>query len=240
MALENQQARVSIYVDGFNLYKGALQSNSHLKWLNIVKLASFLAPEKLLVEAMYFTAEIAPTFTGDKAPDRQKLYLRALEISGTTVVKGNFRVDPRWMPIHDQLLTTFTRPEAFSAKSKLAAAKVFTTAVGPAQTLVTKFEEKRSDVNLASHLLRDVYESKITHAIVVSGDTDLTTAIKFASAAGCHVSVIIPSRHMESASLQGVANYVAWLKSSTLGQCQLDRVLISPRGKQIIRPQEWA
>ena len=41
-------------------------------------------------------------------------------------------------------------------------------------------EEKRSDVNLASHLLIDLFMESIDAAIIVSNDADLSFPIKFA------------------------------------------------------------
>lgn len=42
----------------------------------------------------------------------------------------------------------------------------------------TSHEEKMTDVNIASQLLVDAYEDKYDTAIIVSGDSDLTTPIK--------------------------------------------------------------
>jgi hypothetical protein len=41
-------------------------------------------------------------------------------------------------------------------------------------------EEKGSDVNVASHLLVDVYEGRIDAALVISNDSDLEFAVKHA------------------------------------------------------------
>lgn len=239
MTIEPKDARVGVYIDGFNLYKGILLDHPRFKWLDLHALAKLLSPEHEIESVYYFTAEIAPLRAGDQAPARQKLYLRTLEVSGVKVVKGKFRADLRWMPFGDSSLQNFTRPELFSRISKRRALRVIRHADFTPQVLVTKFEEKRSDVNLASYLLRDVFQKQITHAIVISGDTDLTTAIRFAVKAGCHVSVIIPRRSNSSAALQGVASYVGWLKPTTLEQAQFPRAVLSPRGKPLLRPEEW-
>jgi uncharacterized LabA/DUF88 family protein len=236
---DNNGPRVGVYIDGFNLYKGILLDYPQLKWLDLKALAKLLSPENDIGDLYYFTAEIAPLKSGDLAPARQKLYLRTLEVSGVNVVKGKFRADSRWMPIGDVTLNQFTRPELFGWISKRFATRAIKIAENVPRVLVTKFEEKRSDVNLASFLLRDVFQNGLTHAIVISGDTDLTTAIRFAVDAGCHVSVIIPRRSNASAALQNVASYVGWLKPSTLEQAQFPRSVLSPRGKPLLRPKEW-
>ena len=240
MTIETTSARVSVYIDGFNLYKGLLASHPSLKWLDLIQLSKLLASEKLITSVCYFTAEIAPLTTSDQAPARQKLYLRTLEVSGVKVIKGIFRADPRWMPIHDPSLEEFTRPEIFESAAKSEALKNAPSDANNLRVLVTKFEEKRSDVNLASYLLRDIYERRITHAVVVSGDTDLATAIKFGVDAGCHISVYIPRRSNASMSLQKAASYVGWLKISILEQAQFPKAVISPKGKPLVRPEEWS
>lgn len=239
MTNERPDARVGVYIDGFNLYKGILLDHPQLKWLDLNALARLLSPEDEVSDVYYFTAEIAPLRAGDQAPARQKLYLRTLEVSGVTVVKGKFRTDSRWMPIGDVSLRQFTSPEIFGRISKWFATRSIKAFESVPRVLVTKFEEKRSDVNLASYMLRDVFQKQITHAIVISGDTDLTTAIRFAVTAGCHVSVIIPRRSNSSAALQEAASYVGWLKPTTLEKAQFPRAVLSPRGKPLLRPEEW-
>ena len=41
-------------------------------------------------------------------------------------------------------------------------------------------EEKETDVNIAIHLVRDTFEDSFDRAIVISADTDMTTAIEMA------------------------------------------------------------
>lgn len=239
MTIEHSDARVGVYVDGFNLYKGLLEAHPELKWLDLCQLARELAPGKEIIDVCYFTAEIAPMQSHDQAPARQKLYLRTLEVSGVRVIKGKFRADPRWMPVNDKSLEEFTRPELFTRQARRDALEKLSDSVRNLRALVTKYEEKRSDVNLAAHLLRDVYEQRITHAVVISGDTDLTTAIQFGVDAGCHISVYIPRRSNESMALQKAASYIGWLKTAILERSQFPNSVISPKGKPLVRPKEW-
>lgn len=44
-----------VYVDGFNLYYGALKRTPY-KWLNIMTLCNFLLPKNRIVGIKYFTA----------------------------------------------------------------------------------------------------------------------------------------------------------------------------------------
>ena len=46
-------------------------------------------------------------------------------------------------------------------------------------TTVTKWEEKKSDVNIASHIIYDCCKKKIDCIALLSNDTDLTTLMEF-------------------------------------------------------------
>ncbi len=49
------EVRTIVYVDGFNLYYGAVKETPH-KWLDILKLCQLLLPKKQIVKIKYFTA----------------------------------------------------------------------------------------------------------------------------------------------------------------------------------------
>lgn len=78
--------RTAVYIDGFNLYYGAVSQTSY-RWLDIQKLAQRLRPHDVIVKVWYFTALIAGPTRGN-----QERYLKAL--SGcplVTPVFGNFK-----------------------------------------------------------------------------------------------------------------------------------------------------
>jgi hypothetical protein len=52
-------ARAAVYIDGFNLYYGALKGTQY-KWLDVEALARRLAPTDQLVAVRYFTARVRP------------------------------------------------------------------------------------------------------------------------------------------------------------------------------------
>ena len=71
--------RTIVYIDGFNLYFGALK-NTPYKWLDLEKLFQKLLGEKhSITQIKYFTARISPRPGNLDSPERQKLYLKALE-----------------------------------------------------------------------------------------------------------------------------------------------------------------
>ncbi len=64
--------RTRVYVDGFNLYYGALKGTP-FKWLDPVLLTSLLLPPKYEIERLrYFTARVSGKFD-PQAPARQRV-----------------------------------------------------------------------------------------------------------------------------------------------------------------------
>jgi hypothetical protein len=84
--------RVAVYIDGFNLYYGALKDEPH-RWLDIEALAkSFLTQRQILVDVKYFTAKVqdTPEKPGQRA--RQEKYLRAVgTLPKVTIYYGHFQ-----------------------------------------------------------------------------------------------------------------------------------------------------
>ena len=70
--------RTFVYVDGFNLYYGALKGTP-FKWLDPVSLfEKVLQPRHDILKVKYFTARVSGTPTDPSMPQRQDVYLRAL------------------------------------------------------------------------------------------------------------------------------------------------------------------
>ena len=69
--------RTRVYVDGLNLYYGALKGTP-FGWLDLVKLAKLLLPDEYEVDRpRYFTARVLGIASAG-APARQQRYLQAL------------------------------------------------------------------------------------------------------------------------------------------------------------------
>ncbi len=137
-------ARVNVYVDGLNLYNGALRKSPY-RWLDLGKLSqALLKPNDDVQRIRYFTALIDRRF-GSNGLRRQKAYIRALRtIPGLTVHFGSFVTHAKLMPRTN----------------------------GPGLVEVFRTDEKRSDVNLASLLLLDACAGDFDKALVISNDSD--------------------------------------------------------------------
>ena len=115
--------RANIYVDGFNLYFGALQ-NTPFRWLNLRELAAgLLKPGIEIGRIRYFTARVSNRDSHPGSPARQHAYLSAISTLPEVEIEfGLFRQHPRALPLAD----------------------------GTGFATVLRTEEKGSDVNLAT------------------------------------------------------------------------------------------
>ncbi len=149
--------RTFVYVDGFNLNYGALKGRPW-RWLDpVALLKKVLQPQHEIVALKYFTARVSETPGDPSKPQRQDVYLRAVQRfrPEVEVYFGHFLSHAVRMPL--------ARPE------------------GNRRTVeVVRTEEKGSDVNLAVHLLNDGWLDLCDCAVVVSNDSDIAEAMRLA------------------------------------------------------------
>lgn len=213
--------RAWVYVDGFNLYYGALK-DTPLRWLNPLALAAHLFPAFDCVGCKYFSATLSARAGSDDQVRRQALYWRALRtVPSLEVIEGHFKVRKTWARV--------AHPP-------------------PDRVEIIRAEEKGSDVNLASHLLVDVLTGATSAALVISGDSDLVTPIGMLTRRfGRTVGVINPQRlsgpnlrrlRGSSQLKQVSSHYRGGLTWSQLAKAQFPAELSDGQG--IFRvPVEW-
>jgi uncharacterized LabA/DUF88 family protein len=208
--------RTSIYVDGFNFYYGAVKGTPH-KWLNFMTLfRDLLRPTNDIRKIRYFTAMISGKID-PTGPDRQQTYLRALRtIPEIEIHKGNFLVSQKWAPLTDPAGYQF-RP-------------------APALVSIQRTEEKGSDVNLATWLVRDAFKDEFDVAVVVSNDTDLVEPIRIvATELGKPVGLICTGAS-PARSLARVATFCRFVTPGRLAAAQFPDVI---PGTTIRKPERW-
>ncbi len=205
-----------VYIDGFNFYYGAVKDTPH-KWLDYEALSQRLLPRDEIAKIRYFKARISERPDDPQQAVRQETYLRALATLPLLEIHyGHFVTRPTRMPL--------ANPPAKGART----------------VAVLKTEEKGSDVNLASHLLRDVFKGACTKALVVSNDFDLAEPIAMAVAEGIVVGVVNPHRRNKmSRHLKEVASFEIQLRHRILADCQMPNPVIGNRGRQIYKPRDW-
>jgi len=82
-----------VYIDGFNLYYGALRGTP-FRWLDLGKLCELLLPGNDVQAIKYFTALVKSTPSALQQPVRQQTYLRALRTIPRCSVTLGIQRDP--------------------------------------------------------------------------------------------------------------------------------------------------
>jgi uncharacterized LabA/DUF88 family protein len=102
------------------------------------------------------------------------------------------------------------------------------------------YEEKMTDVNIAAQLLSDAFDDKFDTAIIVSGDSDLTTPIQRVRQRFADKRIVVafpPNRH--SAQLKHVAHGYLTVGEDKLRRSQLPESVHSNSGYVLRRPAYW-
>lgn len=157
--LRGVSLRTVVFVDGYNLYYGLLRK-SNLKWLDLYSLFKdhVLDDRARLLQVRYYTAPVLGRMSDDsRSTQRQRTYLQALR-------------------------------KMYSGKLEIIEGKIIATT--PYQRLVhpipgaphvekvqvLDFNEKKTDVNLASDMLAGAWTGAFEQAILCSNDSDLEGA----------------------------------------------------------------
>jgi hypothetical protein len=144
--------RTNVYVDGFNLYYGAVRGTPY-RWLDLARLCKVMLPNDTIQSIKYFTARVSARPNDPDKPMRQQIYMRALRtIPNLRIIYGHFLTHAR------QMVLTGSNP--------------------PKRVWVDKTEEKGSDVNLAAHLLYDGFKGFFDVAVLITNDSDLLEPIR--------------------------------------------------------------
>ena len=202
--------RTNVYVDAFNLYYGCLRKTPY-RWLNLAELCAKILPKNQIHRIRYFTALVTPRPSDPQQRNRQEIYLRALRtIPNLTVHTGRY----------------------LASKVRMMRAD------GSGTVEVLKSEEKGSDVNLASRLLVDCYNSKCDIAVIISNDSDLVFPIEHVKRfLGKTVGIVNPHPR-PSRELLAIANFFKSIRPSVLASCQFPDRITDALG-DFHKPSTW-
>lgn len=214
--------RTLVYVDGFNLYHGALKRASPgYRWLDLKAMVGSIIHSNHRIDGVYyFTAWIRTGGQNDNSLSHQKIYVKALE---NYITNFNYR------------LGHFI--------SKKTRAKPVDGSLGHS-VQIWDMEEKGSDVNLASRMISDAFQDNFDCAIIVANDGDYAEAIRVVKQeAGKTVGVILPLSHPDrtqyrkaSQALYKEASFVRSLRTPTIYKSQLPDPI---PGTHIYKPAHW-
>ena len=207
--------RSYVYVDGFNLYYGAVRGTPY-KWLDVRRLSELLLPGHSIEAVRYFTARVSARKEDPHKPTRQQIYLRALRtLPGLEIIYGSFLS-------HDvMMLLAEPNPD------------------GPKFVKITKTEEKGSDVNLATHLMHDAYLGRFDSAVLITNDSDLLEPIRIVRRElKLEVGILNPHNQTPSRVLLRHASFVKQIRAGALRASQFPDALTD--GKGLFRkPRVW-
>lgn len=207
--------RTIVYIDGFNLYYGALK-NTPYKWLDLKALFTHLLnKENRIISIKYFTARVSGRPSNPDNAQHQDAYIRALK-----------KMIPE-LSVHLGQFTTH------HVKAKL---------VSPINGIkyadIIKTSEKGSDVNLAVHFLNDAWLDKYDCAVMVSGDSDLVESMRLVKHAHPQkiIGLITMGKRPASKELVKEAHFVKNISTKSLSLSQLPNPI---PGTNLTKPFDW-
>lgn len=207
--------RVGVYIDGFNLYYGGKAwcgaGTPGWRWLDVRALVASrlpaLWPNASISRLVYCTARVSGV-DDPTSPQDQDRYLRALDLSGTVdkIEYGKFIAQVKTSPL--ATWTTKGRPQITTSNWPIMVKDDSRADVPNARFIASHLyrEEKGSDVNVATHLLIDMFAPTIDAAVVVSNDSDLALPMRVARDK-IPVGVINPGRMQTAGDLRCASTY---------------------------------
>lgn len=206
--------RVSVYIDGFNLYYGALRDRPG-RWLDVYEFSKKLLPKETYDPIVkYFTAPLVGRkgkIDDEHKRSRQQVYLRALG----------------------------TIPQIQTKLGFFLTHKVFMRSVDTDERIrVWKSEEKGTDVKIASEIVRDGFMDCYDVAIVISNDSDLVEPIKIVKEELNKKVIVMNPFKRNAFELEKIASEHRPIRRWMIEQSQLPEIIQDEMG-EITKPENW-
>ncbi len=232
-----RRIRTNVYIDGFNLYYGAVRGTPY-KWLDLRTLTLELLPAIQVNRIRYFTALVSPMPSDLQKRTRQEIYIRALKtIPGLAVHYGHYL----------QSVVQMKLANALPGSSQFAE--------------VLKMEEKGSDVNIATYMLVDAFRADCEQLVLITNDSDLAEPVRIINQE-LKMPVVVLNPHTlgtakrqsqrtgrplvppkPSIQLKKSARFYREIGSdgpdSHVAKCQLPDVITDADGRTIRKPHTW-
>ena len=214
--LSMKPRKTYVYIDSFNLYYGILNARKKkgFKWLNLEEwLKKIFKPTQYDIHKIkFFTANVSATPKDSQKPIRQSTYFRALKtLPLVELIKGNFQKKKIKINVTDDV-----------------------------SVIAKVYEEKGTDVNIATHIVNDAHKGLFSTAIIVSNDSDLADAVRIVSKElGLEIITVNPCRYRHPSTV--LAKHATFTKTARDGQIissQFPETLTDSVGT-ITKPKDW-
>lgn len=214
-----------VYIDGYNLYYGLLRK-SKMKWLDIVKLFSegILDKNAELTQVRYYTAPVLGRMSDDPmSTQRQRLYLQVLR-----------KIYPHYLEIiQGKILATtpyqrLVRPIAEAPQLKIVQ--------------VYDFNEKKTDVNLASDLITGAWTAAYEQAVICSNDSDLEGALAVVKRHHPYlrIGVVAPIQSENYRHISGdLKKHSDWSKVLRISHVAAAQLALRIPNSKLQKPDSW-
>lgn len=203
-----------VYIDGFNLYYGAVKGTP-FKWLNLSVLCNNLLSNFKIAKIKYYTAKVSARPSDPGQPVRQQTYFRALQtLPNLEIIYGQFLQNK----VRMMLANPPKRGKRFAE--------------------VIKTEEKGSDVNIATHMIHDGHLGRYDVAVLVSNDSDLAEPVRIIRhELNKTIGMLNPHKH-PSHELKKYVMFMKPIRKGVLGASQFPQTLQDADGT-FHKPEEW-
>ena len=228
--------RTACFVDGYNLFYGLLAGTPY-KWLDLPSLLSHIVrvehPDSKINGISFFTSGVKPSLAsrGIASKEAQDTYLRALIARDVQVFYGRHQLESGKAPRFINKQTPASRTD---------------------QVAVWKLEEKETDVHIAISMYRLASreaqlppEQRTQQIVLVSGDTDMTPALKALREdfPDLRIGVILPHREGIQRTVPGsLKRYADWMRH-VVTEIELADHQFPPRipthKKPALKPAYW-
>ena len=103
---------------------------------------------------------------------------------------------------------------------------------------IYRLEEKRTDVNLATEMMADVYRDAADAFVLVSGDADLAAPLCFIRHVAKRQTLVFNPHDMVCEELRKYSSYFKIIPRELPAKCELPEEVQTP-SRKIRRPPEW-
>ncbi len=187
--------------------------------MNLEKFAyACLNPKEYNIQKIkFFTARVKKNADDPGKTTRQDLYLQAIQtLPNVEIVWGQFK--------KRTIKGFLCYSQGLETKQKV---------------IVSKFEEKNSDVNIATDMIEDGYQNKYECAALISNDTDLVTPLLRIKYNLEKLVVVISPYGKVHVDLKKASHYSKGIKNNNIFQKSQFPLKLNVSGRAIHCPREW-